>query len=372
MDRRLFTKTALAAMAGVTAGGATNIEAAPRKSSKEKPDFQALANDEAEEQIKVIQSRRYYKHQGKKLQGKCASFLFFADVHLVTPNLKKIRRFYQKHKKYIDDPIHLGDSVGNYIKGEFVFWEDFPEALNVIGNHDCYLNGTGRRMMMPQKQKFDTYFKRYVEGWKVVLPENAAEKGRCYWHKDYQNFLRVIGIDSMNLRDNAQYEWFVNLLKKSKEEKRMVLIVTHISPICVEVLDCNFTSLDYRESKILGFKENVGHDRYVKAVDDFISDGGEFVSWICGHEHHDKVMYARGSKNKQLVITLECATDFHAWTDAVHVKNTETETCWEIISVETMTNVLKIARFGNNYDHYMRHKGTLCYDFKNHKLISQF
>ncbi len=369
MDRRLFAKTALAAVAGVTAGGVSKIEAAPRKNAKEKPDSQVMASNEAEEQIKVIQSRRYYKHQGKQIQGKCASLLFFADVHLVPRHLKKIATFYRKHKKYIDDSIHLGDSVGNFFEGNFSeFWDIFPESLNVIGNHDCDLDAkTPRRTQMPNIDKFKNYFQPYVKGWKVVQPADAEEKGKCYWYKDYQNFLRVIGIDCMDLNNNAQYEWFTKALAEAKEKNLMIIITTHVSPLCGEALPCNFTSLDYEAtSGGMPFK------RYVEAIDAFISDGGTFVSWICGHDHSDKIAYAKFSKNKQLVIILECATDFSWWTDGVHIPNTATETCWEIISVETKTNVLKIARFGNNYDHYLRHKGSLCYDFKNHKLISQY
>ncbi len=366
MDRRLFTKTALAAIAGVTAtGSASNLTAAPKKIGSAK-DIPTPHSDEAEEEIKVIQSRRYYKHQGKKVQGKCVSLLFFADVHLVPKHLRKIAAFYRKHKKYIDDPIHLGDSVGNFFMGNFYkFWDDFPEALNVIGNHDTYLDAKCKPIMKPV-DKFNNYFKPYIAGWKVNCPENAETEGKCYWYKDYQGFLRVIGVDCMALANNEQYEWFIKTLNEAREKKLMVMIATHIPPDSDEMLPCNFTSLDYSS-----YGGSVPFKRYIEAVDSFISMGGTFVSWVAGHDHSDKIEYTKFSKNKQLVIVMECATDFSWWTDGVHVPNTATETCWELISVETETNVVKIARFGNNYDHYLRHKGSLCYDFKNHKLISQ-
>ncbi len=366
MDRRIFTKTAFASVAGIVASGSTSV-AAPKKHIKQK--FENVqCSDEAEEQIKVIQSRRYYKNQRAKVQGKCASLLFFADVHLVSKHLRKIAMFYRKHKKFIDDPIHLGDSVGDMFLGNFSeFWNDFPEALNIIGNHDCYIDKKRpRRTEMSDIDKFKNYFAPYIDGWRVVQPSNAQANGKCYWHKDYQGFLRVIGVDCMRMADNQQFDWFIKNLADAKAKNLMVLIATHIPPNSKEVLECNFNSLDYAPHD-----GGIACARYISAVDSFISDGGMFVAWIAGHDHCDKMMYARGSKNKQLVVVMECATDFSWWTDAVHVQNTATETCWEIISVESHTNVLKIARFGNNYDHYLRHKGTLCYDFKNHKLISQ-
>lgn len=368
MDRRFFTKATLGLIAGSMAS--QPIIATPKTNDNikgQKSESPIIPqNDEAEEQIKVIQSKRFYKHQGKNIEGKCTSLLFFADVHLVPAHLIKIRDFFNKHKKYIDDTIHLGDSVGDFYTGEFTLWDNFPKALNVIGNHDTDA-GKNRRCALTDNQKYDIYFKKYISGWKVKQPENAESEGKCYWYKDYNKDLRVIGIDCMRLND-AQYKWFAETLDGAAKKNLKVIIVTHIPPHCNKAIECNFTSLDYLPS----FKSNSDYySKLISAVDAFISNGGTFVSWICGHNHHDSIMYTGTEKNKQLVIVMECATDFSWWTDAVHIPNTATETCWEIISVESISNVIKIARFGNNYDHYLRHKGTFCYDFKNHKVISQ-
>ena len=116
MDRRFFTKATLGLIAGSMAS--QPIIAAPKTNDNikgQKSESPIIPqNDEAEEQIKVIQSKRFYKHQGKNIEGKCTSLLFFADVHLVPTHLIKIRDFYNKHKKYIDDAIHLGDRVGDF------------------------------------------------------------------------------------------------------------------------------------------------------------------------------------------------------------------------------------------------------------------
>lgn len=335
--------------------------------------------DDADEEIKVIQSKRPYRHQKKKIDGVCTSLLFFADVHLAEANIKKIAAFYSKHKKYIDDAVHLGDSVGNINKGDFRLWENFPEALNIIGNHDTYASLKPRKILS-DKEKYSLFFERYVGEWKVGQPNNAKSDGKCYWHKDYQNHLRVVGLDCMRPNE-AQLDWFEKLLEDARKKNLKILVATHIPPECGSVLECNFSSLDYvfkNDSKNRDdfFKNSTeGKDKnyrkFVSAVDGFVSAGGTFVCWICGHLHHDQIMFVKDTKHKQLLIALECATNYNLWTDANHADGTNTETCWEIVSIESVSNVVKIARFGNNYDHYLRHKGTFCYDFKNHKLISQ-
>lgn len=372
MDRRFFTKAAFGFIAGGMASKSVMADpSAEGKNSNsdisKRGTISVSRSDDAEEQIKVIQSKRFYKHQGKNIEGKCTSLLFFTDVHFVQAHLIKIRDFFNKHKKYIDDAIHLGDSVGNFYTGEFTLWDSFPKALNIIGNHDTDA-GKNKRRALTDRQKYDIYFKKYISSWKVKQPENAEAEGKCYWYKDYNRDLRVIGLDCMRL-NSVQHKWFAETLDGAAKKNLKVIILTHVPPRCDNAIECNFTSLDYPPA----YKSaSEGHyAKLISAVDSFISGGGTFVSWICGHNHHDSIMYTGTEKNKQLVIVMECATDFSWWTDAVHVSNTATETCWEIISVESISNVIKIARFGNNYDHYLRHKGTFCYDFKNHKIIAQ-
>lgn len=370
MDRRFFAKTALGLVAGtVGLSAAPSGSGVKKMQTNFKKDNSRFATNADEDEVKVIQSKRFYKQPSKKAQGKCTSILFFADVHLVVGNLLKIKDFAQKHKKYIDDVVHLGDAVGNVYKGNFALWDNYPNALNIIGNHDVY-DGSYKKILS-DKSKYSIYFEKYIKSWNVVQPEDAQANGICYFYKDYNDDVRLIAIDCMN-PNNAQFDWFVKALSGARKAGLKVVIATHIPPTGDAGLDCNFNSIDYAFEHASTEASGKNFTRFVDAVDEFISQGGGFVAWICGHSHHDRFMHATGTKYKQLIVVMECATDFDYWTDADHVRDTPTGTCWEIISIESVSNVLKIARFGNNFDHYLRHKGTLCYDFKNHKLISQY
>ena len=383
MDRRSFAKKTL----GVVAAGLATVVSAEEKdtnaSKKVKRTlrkYSDLPSNKANEQIKVIQAKRGFQNNRIPIKPKpvCTSLLFFADVHVhegAEENLVRISQFHEEYKKYIDDAVHLGDSGPGVFKGKFDSWDYFPNALNVIGNHDVYFRKLNKKHWLREnwltsKEAYDVYFKRYIDQWKVVQPENAEAEGKCYWYKDYQKHLRLIGIDCMYWNDPKQLEWFKATLEDACSKKLKIAIATHVPPDSNKFVECAFTTIDYSA----GVKKYDGGDsdldKYVEAVDTFIENGGIFVSWICGHAHRDMIMFAN-SKQKQLIIVIECATDFMWWTDANHVRGTETAAAWEIIAIESHTNILKIVRFGNNFDHQMRHKGTLCYDFINHKIIAQ-
>ena len=386
MDRRKFAKTALGAIAGGVI--ASNVSAKPEQVEAVKPQQQPLelnpdlTNNLADEQIRVIQAKRGYRHQGKKapdgkgpLVGKCTSLLVFADVHLVYKHLAVIRDFHKTHKKYLDDALHLGDTVGNSLDPNhpFDFWDVFPDSLNVIGNHDCVyyekIDGKYKYRHVGEKTKYETYLKKYVKSWNIVQPADAEEKSKCYWYKDYNNDIRLVGIDCMCPNNKEQLDWFAKTLEDAKNKKLRVVVATHIPPTVVEkdIVKCNFSSLDYDSSS-----DGRQLAKFLAIIDAFIESGGDFVCWLAGHNHRDSIGYASFAKQKQLVIIFECATDFMWWTDANHVYNTETAGCWTIIAFESLTNNIKLSRFGNNFDHYMRHKGTLCYNYKDHKLVSQY
>lgn len=375
MDRRSFAK-ALGVVSGLFASILPASAVSKERKSRSKRPPEPVVSDEAEEQIKVIQAKRNYLNPAAKgtngkapRKGVCTSLLFFTDVHLVPENFRKIRKFYEKHQAYIDNAIHLGDSVGAKVEPPFTMWDSFPKCLNIMGNHDSHYDYPRPKKFLTPKEKYETFFKKYVPYWNVVQPENAEEKGLCFWYKDYNKDLRVVGIDCLRV-DQEHLKWFEKVANDALEKKLKLVVITHIPPVRGEIVKCNFTSIDYTDNqKPYGGQKT---SRFAPIIDKFIDNGGTFVSWVTGHLHHDIVNYVKDTKHKQLVITLECATDFNWWTDANHVKGTSTSCAWEIISVESETNVLKIARFGNNLDHYMRHKGALCYDFKKHEIISQY
>lgn len=51
------------------------------------------------------------------------------------------------------------------------------------------------------------------------------------------------------------------------------------------------------------------------------------------------------------------------------IKGTRTYDAFNVMSVDVNLGILKLVRVGNNVDHYLRIKRTLCYDYINKKVI---
>ena len=99
---------------------------------------------------------------------------------------------------------------------------------------------------------------------------------------------------------------------------------------------------------------------------DFIKDGGAYIANFVGHVHHDLFgMTDAGVLNT----AVPSATNWDGWCDGKRVRGTRTYDCFNVVSIDTNLGLLKIARVGNNRDHYFRSQKSLCYDYINKKVI---
>ena len=51
------------------------------------------------------------------------------------------------------------------------------------------------------------------------------------------------------------------------------------------------------------------------------------------------------------------------------VEGTKTYDCFNVVAIYANLHHLKLVRVGDNCDHFMRIKRTLCYDFINHRVV---
>jgi len=106
----------------------------------------------------------------------------------------------------------------------------------------------------------------------------------------------------------------------------------------------------------------------VEAVDRFIVNGGDFVSWICGHLHYDVLSVIKAEHSDQLQIALDKATMHHS--EQMKFKDTVSEDLFTIIAADPRVGFITFHRIGSDYDSYGRHIGTLVYDYRNKRVIS--
>lgn len=107
---------------------------------------------------------------------------------------------------------------------------------------------------------------------------------------------------------------------------------------------------------------------FVDKVKTFITSGGEFICWLSGHTHDDD--FGRLETDpKQVDSNISTASDHNRSGDHIAKTGLRSQDCFNIMGFDTVDKVIKIMRVGRNYDRYMQCKDTMCYDYKNGKLL---
>lgn len=320
--------------------------------------------------------------------------LLFADLHSESSELKRIMTFYNYYEEYFDAVLSAGDALHHWDL-DYSFWKEAgaSKVLPVLGNHEVFAAFHPERKVdevalkkwkspsFSQKEAYERFYKPYLEETKFTnIPE-----GKCYWYKDFPDLnIRLFGMDSFHWREKVildndsrvreypdgeptdngeQQAWF----RKALEDAR----TKHLSVICMdhcpyrkdfEVIDCPFTSI-YRPGECA-----MMHPEMILAVDEFIANGGDFVTWLCGHVHYDLFSIINAPHSRQLQIAVDKSTP----TDGTQrkFKGTVSEDCFDIIAVDPNFGILTLQRIGAEYDPFGRHIGTMVYDYRNKSIIS--
>ncbi len=69
------------------------------------------------------------------------------------------------------------------------------------------------------------------------------------------------------------------------------------------------------------------------------------------------------------IYAVECAASYVEWCDANHARGAKTYDCLNVVSIDTSISTLKLVRIGNNRDHHLRKKDTLCYNYRDGNII---
>lgn len=294
--------------------------------------------------------------------------LHFADIHNDDVNLQRVVDFSNKYNNNLDDVFLNGDIAG----GE---WNDYSDALNKvlinnkilcsIGNHDTYkYNGT--ESQATKKQCYDRYFAN-IANWGVTEPNANSDVGNCYYYKDYPSSgIRFIVLDCMHY-DTEQNNWLKATLADALSSKKSVIAAQHIAvanPSSTEVTipyDTPFNSIDHKD-------DSTSDNGQVTAIEDFINNGGEFITWLFGHTHSS--FCGKLKVKKQNYIIVGGAKFDVNWNDTVRNPDDYSRDLFDVMSFDTKSKTISVKRIGANYDRFMRKRNAMCIDYANFKLLS--
>lgn len=294
--------------------------------------------------------------------------LHFADIHNDDVNLQRVVDFLNIYNNNLDDVFLNGDIAGGT-------WNEYSDAFNKvlinnkilcsIGNHDVYkYNGT--EAQATAKQCYDRYFAN-IANWGVTEPNANSGVGNCYYYKDYPSSgIRFIVLDCMHY-DTEQNNWLKATLADALSSKKSVIAAQHIAvanPSSTEVTipyDTPFNSIDHKD-------DSTSDNGQVTAIEDFINNGGEFITWLFGHTHSS--FCGKLKIKKQNYIIVGGAKFDVNWNDTVRNSGDYSRDLFDVMSFDTKSKTISVKRIGANYDRFMRKRNAMCIDYANFKLLS--
>lgn len=316
------------------------------------------------------------------------TLLHYSDIHNSIYNAGNVGYFKLKYSGYIDDTILTGDMTGkSFLEYRPLYAQTgYNDILLAIGNHDVY-DRTGTTTPYDAEsgwatatEKYNTYFKPSIDNWGVTQPTGAETNGLCYYYKDYTRTttdnttygLRLIVLDAMAY-NSAQHTWLVSTLADARTNNLSVVIAEHFPPILgsgdIEGYDTPFMSkMTGMEFAYSTTRLSTSGNYATAAVDDFMTAGGTFICWICGHMHYDQIATLKAYPN-QIYIAVGAANKSTVWQDMPRGTNDSTEDLFNLISFDLYNHTIKVCRIGTEFDDWYRHRGGLSIDYTTRELI---
>lgn len=324
------------------------------------------------------------------------TLLHFSDIHGDAYQLSRIVDF-ANSTDMIDDVIHSGDMMlqaydelvktntgaGTSTKVEY-FWWDYAHAgniLNCIGNHDLKLKDkawTGSGVQPTTAAAFNRYFATYYQSWGVVWGDPSTPSNAMYYYKDYNTTvdgegIRLVVLDENSKSDTSkaayqatQVSWFEGVLADAITNNLAVIVVQHYMFNLAETsrVDCSFTS-----QRIVSSDTNTLAPAFEDAVNQFVSDGGEFICWMAGHLHNDIVQ----TKNGQLLIDITTGSSMYentlSYSDLARNTDDATGDAFNVVTFDRDTKHINIVRVGSDRNYNMKPRKAICLNYATASVV---
>ncbi|MBP5289304.1 MAG: metallophosphoesterase [Clostridia bacterium] len=298
------------------------------------------------------------------------TLMHITDPHGAAEELRRVVLYAGDMAGLFEDVLCTGDMVSRYFHRGYAFWHEAgcDPFLVCVGNHDA-LNDHDYNWddRVPQKTLAATFFEPYVDKWGGV----EYTPGTTYFCKRYPaHKIDLVTVNTMleDEDDPAQLAFVREKLDRARAEGCAVVIGTHDTAATEQtVVPSRFSCLDRPVEPPCG----PGLRRhYQEAVDAFMNAGGEFICYLGGHGHRDYICFDPAFPRQ--FFFLGPAVDM--WKgdrhgDADRKAGEKSQDAFNFVSFERASGTVKLIRVGADRDHFLRHRGVLCFDYKNGKIL---
>lgn len=289
----------------------------------------------------------------------------FSDIHGDAIETNRINSVYQPIVNKCDDVICTGDMVASRFANDasFIVNKGF---LLVIGNHDALADPSGWdwSQMATQEQLYDKFFAMGIASWGVTYTPNIT-----YYYKDYADSgIRLIVLTNFLTTSemDAQKDWLTSVLNDALENNLAVVIAMHYRPGDTQKKASNFTKIDSSPSN------NTSGGAIPYRVSQFIANGGEFIGYICGHEHSDYLLESTVYSD-QIAVLIDAASvsQSNTYSDLSRNYGDHTQDLYNVFVADRSTKTIKVIRVGCDVDNYVRSRKTLTIRYDTKEIITQ-
>ena len=304
-----------------------------------------------------------------------------------------------RYSRYIDDVLNTGDTVFQTYEDGVTDYIDSglaAIALHTIGNHDTAVHGGGGDSDgdyepdegnygdvswrgLPRETRYNVFYAPYKDGWGVTMGDAAYA---CYWYKDYATAgIRLIGLD---VREDiseltVQLDWIKTKMTEAKAAGYGVILASHyqgMGDTGRTGIRCNWTSYSNPNNVVTTPADspwgNTGwafQRALTEYVQSYIESGGEFIVWLGGHNHRNKIAKIDGTDI--LCITMDKTSSRHNKHDMPRRLYTPWAFSANLMTIDRETKQIKIKRFGTNVDMWMRPVNGICLNYVTGEIIGQ-
>ena len=316
----------------------------------------------------VIQQNWSWKGVDGQNEGKRTTLMWFSDIHgdaMAYQKMIKIKDWF--FSELIADIVHTGDMYADKYEADKNFLGDY--ILNIPGNHDVYANAAHDMLSSPTIV-YNALLKDRVENWSVTQPSDAESLGKNYYYKDYSaSNVRVIFLDSQNYGgwkdffddEGLQDSWFASVLADAVTNEKNVVVVSHYPPGSI--------SQSWRANGFCTPKDTFIASTFpgLARVEEFITNGGKFVCWMCAHQHDDQFGLCG---TKQIPVIQIASENILRNENTARSFDSLSEHNFNFITFDTAKKLVKVTKYGCNLDSFMRARNAMCFDYENKVLIS--
>lgn len=287
----------------------------------------------------------------------------------------------------VDAGLVSGDMVAEYPADSMQYINDVADTHNTmllpcVGNHDA-------RGLTTAQDQYDNTIGYLIT--KYSLSTNPNENYPTYFYKDFlSKKIRLISINLYELahtNDNANFtqtqcEWLISTLAATPQDYG-VLIMFHC-PDKMPEKDNGYGAFYQDIINVIPWQSKITGDPFTQIADAFIgkttatitytignntisvpadftgvASGVEFIAFVNGHLHVDRVGYSPSTTYKQLNLNVTCGVAIYGGSSYPYYADCSdmprgcvgsTQDCFNIYVIDRATKTVRVAKVGSNVD----------------------